>query len=98
MVSLEDNKLVKRANNLVYCALSVKPFYNIGPEGSSLLGRMNRFLNAKSTDRRTDPEMELTAHGYAFSQEEEGGQEKVTRAYDTTKPVKKRSGRSKKPH
>ena len=63
-------------------------------EGSSLLGRVNRFLTTKAPDRRMRPEMELRASsGYAFSQEESGAQEKVTRAYDTTKSRKKRSGR-----
>ena len=56
-------------------------------EGSSLLDPLrNMFSSRGAVDQSAAvADLELRASsGYAFSQEESGGQERVTRSYDTT--------------
>ncbi len=59
-------------------------------EGSSLLG-LTRIFRSKAMDRGAATMEMRASSGYAFSQEESGGQERVTRAYDTTKPKTKKA-------
>ena len=56
-------------------------------EGSSLLDPIRNIFSSRAVDQSTPPsdlELRDSSRGYAFSQEESGAQERVTRKYDTT--------------